>query len=85
MILRNILNQSGQILSSMEKGENIRVNIGGSEGTQNGEDIKLTKDDENNIEEFISMGFDPTLVVKTYVENNNNKDRTLEKLLTHDN
>jgi hypothetical protein len=81
MIFRNILSQSNQILSSMEKGENLRLNIGGSEGNQSVEKIELTKEDQENINELIDMGFDPTLVLKTYIENNNNKDRTLEKLL----
>src|SRR5690606_237390 len=59
-ILRNILSQSGQIMNAMEKGENIKVNINGD--THEVDEIKLTKEDENNIDELIQMGFDPTLV-----------------------
>jgi hypothetical protein len=78
MILRNILKQSNQILSAMEKGSDIEVNINPNNDSDK---IKLTKEDEHNIDELIRMGFDAPLVVKTYVENGNNKDLTLEKLL----
>ena len=77
-VLKNVLSQSGQILSAMESGTNLKVNINGESGGV--DQIRLTKEDEANIEEIIDMGFDATLVIKTYVENGNNKDVALEKL-----
>lgn len=103
-IIKNILSQSGQISECMEKGQNIQVEItGGSlsnamnESSNLNEDsessiIKLSPEDEANINEIIGMGFDPHLVTKTYAEestlNATNKDNpderkeiTLKKLL----
>lgn len=80
-VLKNVLSQSGQILSAMETGTNIKVNINGESGGV--DQISLTKEDEMNIGEIIDMGFDATLVIKTYIENGNNKDITLEKLFAH--
>jgi hypothetical protein len=82
-IMRNIVSQSGQILKAMDTGTNIKVNINGDTGSV--DEIELTKEDEKNINELIELGLDPTLVVKTYIENKNNKDKTLEKLLGPDN
>jgi hypothetical protein len=87
-MIRNILSQSGQIASSMEKGENISVKISGN--TESGKDIgdieeiELTREDEENIEEITEMGFDSTDVVVTYLRCNKDKEATVRKLTDMD-
>lgn len=78
-IVKNILNQSDQIIKAMETGTNIQININGDTGKV--DEIVLTKDDEATITEIIQMGFDSTIVVKTYIELNYNKEKTINKLL----
>lgn len=78
-IVRNILSQSGQIMEAMQKGVNIKVNINGETGDV--DEITLTAKDEAEISDMILMGFDPTLVIKTYVESGNDRDIALGKLL----
>src|SRR5690606_33940559 len=79
MIVHNILGQSGRILEAMEKGENIKVNINGSNG--NVEKISLSQQDEQVIMELIDLGFDPTKAISAYVECGYDKDATINKLL----
>lgn len=80
MIITNILSQSGQILEAMEKGGNMTVNINAG-GHGKVEEIELDQQNRDDIEDIIAMGFDPTLVVKTYVETNKNKELTVQTLL----
>lgn len=65
-VINNILDQSAQILECMEKGQNIKVNINGDNGSV--DKIELTKEDEMNIEDISKLGYDPNYVCKTYVE-----------------
>lgn len=80
MIITNILSQSGQILESMEKGTDMIVNVNAG-GSGEVEEIKFDKQNKDDIEDIIAMGFDPTLVVKTYVESHKNKELTIQTLL----
>ncbi len=79
-IIRNILDQSGQILEAMEKGENLKLHIN-SNGNGSVDKISVKQEDEKSMTELIDMGFEPSLVVKTYIESNYNKEDTLNKLL----
>ena len=69
----------------MEKGTNISINIGGTEGpNQPGEitQIDLSLADQEIVEEITSLGFNRTEVLKTYLESNKNKEQTIEKLFS---
>jgi len=79
-IIKNILDQSGNIMEAMESGTEINVNINGSGDPPKNEDT-LSAIDQQTIEEIISIGFDPTLVVQTYIETGKNKSETVNKLL----
>ena len=80
VIIKNILDQTGEIIEAMEKGENIKLHINNN-GNGTVEKIDIKHEDEKSISELIDMGFDPTVVVRTYIECNYNKDETLNKLL----
>lgn len=83
-MLRNILSQSGQIMRAMESGENISVNVNGNTGPgQPGdmEQIDLSIQDQETIEEITAMGFDRTEVVVAYIKSGKNKEDTINSLL----
>jgi hypothetical protein len=79
-IILNILDQSGNIMEAMENGTEINLNIGGVGEPPKNEDT-LSAIDQQTIEEIISIGFDPTQVVQTYIEMGKNKNDTVNKLL----
>jgi hypothetical protein len=78
-IIHNILGQSGRIIEAMEKKENIKININGSDG--NVSKIDLSQQDEQVIMELIDLGFDPTKAITAYIESGYDKDAAINKLL----
>jgi hypothetical protein len=77
-VIKNILEQSGHIMEAMRTGKNIKLNIGSGGDV---DEVNLSKEDDNNIQELMDMGFDPVKVIKTYVENKNDKEKTLDILM----
>lgn len=79
MLMRNILDQSSDILKSMEKGENIKLNINMNSNSMEKLD-DLTNEDSKIIDEIISMGFSPDKVVVEYLKSGKNLSKTLDAL-----
>jgi hypothetical protein len=77
-IMKNILSQSGQIMEAMEKGENIKVNINTNDNSM--EQIELTPEDHQKIEQLIAMGFNPDQVVVEYLKSGKDIQLTLQAL-----
>lgn len=77
-VMKNILSQSGQIMESMEKGENISVNINTDNNSM--EKIELTTEDRQKIDQLIMMGFNPDKVVVEYLKSGKDVQKTLEAL-----
>lgn len=87
-LMRNILSQSDSILRSMEKGENIKLNMNMSskkmekmDGSVDGvESVEITDQDSANIDQIIAMGFHPDKVVVEYLKAGKDVIRTLDAL-----
>jgi len=87
-LMLNILSQSDSILQSMEKGQNIKLNMNMSskkmekiDGQPDGvESIEITDQDSANIDQIIAMGFHPDRVVVEYLKNGKDISRTLDAL-----
>ena len=77
-VMRSILSRSSQIRRSMEAGENIQINI--NMDNQSMEKIELTEQDRMNIDQFISMGFNPDRVIVEYLKAGKDLNRTLDAL-----
>ena len=77
-VMKSILSQSGQIMESMEKGENISVNINTNNNSM--EKIELTAEDRQNIDQLIMMGFNPDKAVVEYLKSEKDVQKTLEAL-----
>ena len=85
-LMLNILSQSDSILQSMEKGQNIKLNMNMSskkmekiDGQPDGvESIEITDQDSANIDQIIAMGFHPDRVVVEYLKNGKDINRTLD-------
>lgn len=81
-IIREILRCSKQITEAVKTGGKISLRLPGTDDTDDDEEIIVTPEDRIIIEEIITMGFDPNLVVVTYLKNNKNKDATINVLLS---
>lgn len=82
-LMKNILRQTNSIADSMDKGENIKLDINMDDHSQQEgtcEKIELTPEDQQNIDNIINMGFDPNETVVQYLRNNKNVNLTLEAL-----
>ena len=81
-VMKDILGQSKNILNAIQTGGNISLKLGGDEGDSNEDEITMTPDDGEVINELVNMGFDPNLAIVTYLKNNKDKTATIEALLS---
>jgi hypothetical protein len=92
IMIKKILQQSQHVVDAIKNKTNIKIalnfndmndmnDINHDDRNNNKNNNDITEQDANIIMELIDMGFDPTLVVKTYSECGYDKDATYKKLL----
>lgn len=78
-IYNDILQQSNNIMNSMNAGGTIQIVIGDN-GTETST-LNLTEGDIQNVDNMVNMGFDRTKVIQEYLKNNKDIQATLNCLL----
>lgn len=79
-VMKSILSQSSDIAKSMVSGENIKVNINMDKDSPGLEKIELNEQDERNIDQLITLGFNPDKVIVEYLKADKDLSKALQNL-----